>query len=48
MTTSQMHEFARMGAEARLRTIQEEQQAILRVFPWASGRGCSGPAHVRC
>ena len=33
MTTSQMHEFARMGADARLKTIQEEQQAILRVFP---------------
>jgi hypothetical protein len=33
MTTSQMHEFARMGAEARLKTIQEEQQAILTVFP---------------
>jgi hypothetical protein len=33
MTTSQMHEFARLGAEARLKTIQEEQQAILRVFP---------------
>jgi hypothetical protein len=33
MTTSQMQEFARMGAEARLKTLQEEQQAILRVFP---------------
>jgi hypothetical protein len=33
MTTSQLHEFARMGAQARLRTIQQEQQAILRVFP---------------
>jgi hypothetical protein len=33
MTTSQMHEFARMGAQARLRTIREEQQAILTVFP---------------
>jgi hypothetical protein len=33
MTTSQMHEFARMGAEARLKKIQEEQQAILTVFP---------------
>ena len=33
MTTSQMHQFARMGAEARLRTIQEEQQTIFRVFP---------------
>jgi hypothetical protein len=33
MTTSQMQEFARMGAEARLRTIEDEQQAILRVFP---------------
>ena len=33
MTTSQLHEFARLGAEARLKTIQEEQQAILTVFP---------------
>ena len=33
MTTSQMHQFARMGAEARLTAIQEEQQAILTVFP---------------
>ena len=33
MTTSQLHEFARLGAEARLKTIQEEQQAILMVFP---------------
>ena len=33
MTTSQLHEFARLGAEARLKTIPEEQQAILTVFP---------------
>jgi hypothetical protein len=33
MTTSQMHEFARLGADARLKTIQEEQQAIFSVFP---------------
>ena len=33
MTTSQMHDFARLGAETRLTAIQEEQQAILRVFP---------------
>jgi hypothetical protein len=33
MTTSQKREFARMGAEFRLKTIQEEQQAIFRVFP---------------
>ena len=33
MTTSQLHEFARIGAEARLKTIQEEQQAIFTVFP---------------
>ena len=26
MTTSQLHEFARLGGEARLKTIQEEQQ----------------------
>jgi hypothetical protein len=28
-----MQQFARMGAEARLNAIQEEQQAILTVFP---------------
>jgi len=31
--TSQLHEFARMGAKARLRTLQEEQQVILTMFP---------------
>jgi hypothetical protein len=33
MKTSQMHEFARFGAEARLKAISEEQDAILRTFP---------------
>jgi hypothetical protein len=33
MTTSQMYQFARMGADARLKTIRDEQQAILKVFP---------------
>ena len=33
MTTSQMHEFARVGAEARLKAIAEERQAIFQVFP---------------
>ena len=33
MTTSQLHEFARIGAEARLRAIADEQQAIFTVFP---------------
>jgi hypothetical protein len=32
MTTSQMQEFAQIGAEATLTAIQEEQQAIRRVF----------------
>jgi hypothetical protein len=33
MTTSEMHEFARFGAEARLKAISGEQEAILRTFP---------------
>lgn len=33
MTTAQMHEFARFGAESRLKAIAEERQAILQVFP---------------
>ena len=33
MTTSQLHEFARLGAEARLKAISEEQEAILSTFP---------------
>jgi hypothetical protein len=32
-TTSQLHEFARIGAEARLKVIADERQAILQVFP---------------
>jgi len=50
MTTSQLHEFARMGAESRLTTIQEEQQAILRVFPElqeGAARGRLTPAAPR-
>jgi len=38
-----MHEFARMGAEARLRTIQEEQQTIFRVFPELQNGAASAP-----
>ena len=33
MTTSQLHEFARIGAEARLKAIAEERQAIFTAFP---------------
>ena len=33
MATSQLHEFARVGAEARLRAIADERQAILQMFP---------------
>jgi len=33
MTSQQLHEFARVGAAARLRAIAEERQAILRTFP---------------
>jgi hypothetical protein len=49
MTTSQLHEFARVGAEARLKAISEEQQAILSVFPElgdgaAPGRRAASPA----
>jgi hypothetical protein len=42
MTTSQMHQFARLGAEARLKAITEEQDAILRTFPEL--RDGAGPA----
>jgi hypothetical protein len=49
MTTSQLHEFARVGAEARLKAISEEQQAILSAFPElgdgaAPGRRAASPA----
>jgi hypothetical protein len=33
MTSSQLHEFARFGAEARLKAIEEERNAIVRAFP---------------
>jgi hypothetical protein len=33
MTNVQLHEFARIGAEARLKAIADERQAILTVFP---------------
>jgi hypothetical protein len=33
MTTSQLHEFARLGAEARLKAISDEHEALLRTFP---------------
>jgi hypothetical protein len=49
MTTSQLREFARVGAEARLKAISEERQAILTVFPElgdgaAPGRRAASPA----
>ena len=33
MTTTQMQEFARICAEARLKAIADERQAILQMFP---------------
>jgi hypothetical protein len=33
MTTTQMQEFARMGAEARLKAIADEREAIFQAFP---------------
>jgi hypothetical protein len=33
VTNEQLQEFARVGAEARLKTIAEEQHAILTAFP---------------
>ena len=33
MTTTQLQEFAQMGAEARLKAIADERQAILQAFP---------------
>jgi hypothetical protein len=49
MTTSQLQEFARVGAEARLKAISDEQQAILSAFPElgdgaAPGRRAASPA----
>jgi hypothetical protein len=33
MTSSQLQEFARFGAQARLQAIEEERNAIMRAFP---------------
>jgi hypothetical protein len=33
MTNSQLQEYARFGAEARLHAIEEERDAIMRAFP---------------
>ena len=33
MTTVEFQELARVGAEAKLRAIAEERQALLRLFP---------------
>ena len=52
MTSQQLHEFARLGAEARLRAIAEEREAILRTFPQlrdgaAPSSGAPSPAAPR-
>ena len=39
MTTSQLHEFAWLGAEARLRAIAEERQAISGLPPLGDAAG---------
>ena len=49
MTSSQLQEFARFGAQARLQAIEEERRAIVEAFPdlgKSSGRtnGTSTPA----
>jgi hypothetical protein len=49
MTSSQLQEYARFGAQARLQAIEEERRAIVRAFPdlgRASGRtnGASTPS----
>jgi hypothetical protein len=49
MTSSQLQEYARFGAQARLQAIEEERNAIVRAFPdfgRASGtsNGASSPA----
>jgi hypothetical protein len=51
VTNDQMQELARVGAQARLRAIDEERSAILRAFPAlgprrmpASNNGSSAPA----
>jgi hypothetical protein len=49
MTSSQLQEYARFGAQARLQAIEEEWNAIVQAFPdlgRASGRtnGASAPA----
>ena len=52
MTSQQLHEFARLGAEARLRAIAEEREAILMTFPQLSdgaapASGAPSPAAPR-
>ena len=49
MTSSQLQEYARFGAQARLQAIEEERRAIVAAFPdlgRSSGRsnGASSPA----
>ena len=45
MTSSQLQEYARFGAQARLNAIEEERQAIFQVFPeLGNGTAPSKPA----
>jgi hypothetical protein len=49
MTSSQLQEFARFGAQARLQAIEEERNAIIRAFPDlgrepGTSNGSSSPA----
>ena len=46
MTRTQLHEFARAGAQARLQAISEERAAIIRVFPDLRTRATKGAASV--
>jgi hypothetical protein len=42
MTDSKVQELARFGAEARLRSIEEERTAILGIFPELRSGSISG------
>ena len=43
----EMFRLARMGAEARLRALEEERNQILRSFPGLKAGGSSSPATVQ-
>jgi hypothetical protein len=46
MTDSKLRDLARLGAEARLRSLQEEQQAIFGMFPQLrTGAASRGRVH---